>query len=63
MSPAGKAEIVNHVESQSKHKREVLMELGIPRSTYYRCGKDPGRGEEELPGTESLLTRNAGYWQ
>ena len=44
MSPAGKAEIVNHVESQSKHKREVLMELGIPRSTYYRWRKGPRKG-------------------
>jgi putative transposase len=49
MSPAEKAEIVNHVESQSRHKREVLMELGIPRSTYYRWRKGPGKGGRRTP--------------
>jgi len=49
MSPAEKAEIVNHVESQSRHKREVLMELGIPRSTYYRWRKGPEEGGRRTP--------------
>ena len=49
MSPAGKTEIVNHVESQSRHKREVLMDLGIPRSTYYRWRKGPGKRGRRNP--------------
>jgi len=49
MSPAEKDEIVNHVESQSRHKREVLMELGIPRSTYYRWREGPEKGKRRTP--------------
>jgi putative transposase len=49
MSPAEKAEIVNHVESQSGRRRKVLMELGIPRSTYYRWRKGPGKRERRTP--------------
>ena len=49
MSPAEKAEIVNHVESQSRHKRKVLMELGVPHSTYYRWRKGPEKGERRTP--------------
>jgi len=49
MSPAEKAEIVNHVESQSRRRWKVLMELGIPRSTYYRWRKGPGKGERRTP--------------
>ena len=49
MSPAEKAEIVNHVESQSGRRRKVLMELGIPRSTYYRWRKGPGKGGRRTP--------------
>jgi putative transposase len=49
MSPAEKAEIVNHVESQFRRRRKVLMELGIPRSTYYRWRKGSGKGERRTP--------------
>ena len=36
MSAGDKAVIVAKVENQSGHKRKVLAELGISRSTYYR---------------------------
>jgi putative transposase len=36
MSPVGKATILAQVESQSRGKRQVLAELAVPRSTYYR---------------------------
>ena len=36
MSPSEKADVVAQVEKQSKRKRKILAELGIPRSTYYR---------------------------
>ena len=36
MSPSEKADVVAQVEKQSKRKRKVLSEMGIPRSTYYR---------------------------
>jgi putative transposase len=49
MSPAEKAEIMNHVESQSGRKRKVLMELGVPRSTYYRWRKGSDKGERRTP--------------
>jgi putative transposase len=49
VSPAEKAEIVNHIEGQSGHKRKVLMELGVPHSTYYRWRKGPGKGERRAP--------------
>ena len=36
MSPAEKAIILAQVENQSKGKRQALMALGIPKSSYYR---------------------------
>jgi putative transposase len=36
MSPAEKVSIINRVESQPRRKRQELVELGIPKSTYYR---------------------------
>lgn len=36
MSPTEIADILSHVESRSRGKRQVLAALGIPRSTYYR---------------------------
>jgi putative transposase len=41
MSPAEKGSLLNQVESQSRGKRRVLKNLGIPKSTYYswRQGK------------------------
>jgi transposase InsO family protein len=49
MSPAEKAEIMNHVESQSGRKWKVLVELGVPRSTYYRWRKRPEKRERRTP--------------
>jgi transposase InsO family protein len=40
---------MNHVESLSGRKRKVLMELGVPRSTYYRWRKGPEKGESRTP--------------
>jgi len=45
MSPVEKATILAKVESQSRDKRQMLAELGVPRSTYYRWRQgqpDPG---------------------
>ena len=39
MSPAEKANILSRLESQSSCKRKLLLELGVPRSTYYRWRK------------------------
>jgi transposase InsO family protein len=36
MSPSEKGDILAQVENQSRRKRQVLAELGISRSTYYR---------------------------
>jgi putative transposase len=36
MSAGAKAIILAQVENQSRGKRQVLMELGIPKSSYYR---------------------------
>ena len=59
MSPVEKATILAQVESQSRRKRQALLELGIPRSTYYRWrqGQPESRNGED-PGTGSLLTKS-----
>ena len=47
MSLAEKAAILAQVESQSRGKRQMLANLGIPRSTYYRWRQgqpEPGNG-------------------
>ena len=36
MSAGDKAIILAQVENQSRGKRQVLMALGIPKSSYYR---------------------------
>ena len=36
MIPTEKVSIINQVESQSRRKRQILAELGIPKSSYYR---------------------------
>jgi transposase InsO family protein len=36
MSPSEKVDILAQVGNQSRRKRKMLAELGIPRSTYYR---------------------------
>jgi putative transposase len=49
MSPAEKTAILNQIESQSGCKRQVLAELGIPRSSYYRWRKGSETGERRIP--------------
>jgi len=36
MSPAEKADVLAQVECQPRRKRQMLVELGVSRSTYYR---------------------------
>ena len=36
MTHGEKADILSHVESKKKGKRQVLLKLGIPKSSYYR---------------------------
>jgi len=45
MSPIEKATVLAQVESQSRGKRQMLADMAIPRSTYYRWRRrhpDPG---------------------
>ena len=45
MSTVEKAQVLARVASSSVPKREVLSELGVPRSTYYRWRRGgEGRG-------------------
>lgn len=45
MSPSEKGDILARVENQSGYKRQVLAELGIPRSTYYRWRQGPNESQ------------------
>jgi putative transposase len=57
MSPAEKASILNRVECQSRRKRQVLAELGVPRSTYYRWRRSQrGAGKRRI--TWNQITPN-----
>ncbi len=50
MSAGDKAIILAQVESQSKGKRQALMALGIPKSSYYRwCQGQPDSGNRKRP--------------
>ncbi len=50
MSVGDKAMILVRVENQSRGKRQALMVLGIPRSSYYRWRRhQPGLGNRERP--------------
>ena len=49
MSPAEKADILSHLESQPRCKRKLLLELGVPRSTYYRWRKGSETGKRRAP--------------
>jgi transposase len=50
MSPAERAAILVQVESQSRCKRQALMALGVPKSTYYRWRQgQPGSGNRRRP--------------
>jgi len=45
MSPADKGDILAQIEKQFGNKRQALMTMGIPKSTYYRWrqGRDAGK--------------------
>ena len=47
MSPTEKANILAQVEGRSRCKRKLLLELGVPRSTYYRWRQ----GQPEIRST------------
>ena len=50
MSAGDKAIILAQVENQSRGKRQVLMALGIPKSSYYRWRQGrPDSGNRERP--------------
>jgi len=50
MSTAEKAIILAQVESQSEGKRQALMALGVPKSSYYRWrGRQPDSGNRKRP--------------
>ena len=36
MSPGERAAVLASVETMAGRKRQALLELGVPRSTYYR---------------------------
>ena len=45
MSASEKSRLLFKVDSSSRPKRQVLEELGIPKSTYYRWRKKLERNE------------------
>ena len=50
MSAGDKAIILAQVESESRGKRQALMALGIPKSSYYRWRqRQPDSGNRERP--------------
>ena len=48
MSPSEKKDVLIHVENQSGHKRKMLAELGIPRSTYYRWRQGQNKSKHRV---------------
>jgi len=51
MNTVEKADILRTVEIMSRHKRQVLLELGIARTTYYRwCRRQRNDGLESYSG-------------
>ena len=66
MNAPEKAEVVTKVSSSPLPKRKVLRELGISKSTYYRCSdaktnKDLRTDQEAIShhGTVLLFRKNA----
>ena len=55
MSLVEKIVIVNQVESQIGRKRQTLVSLEIPRSTYYRWRKEPDQGKGRKPWNRITL--------
>ena len=49
MSPAEKVSVLAQVETMTGHKRQALVELGVPKSTYYRWRKGPETGKRRTP--------------
>jgi putative transposase len=49
MSAGDKAMILAQVENQSRGKRQALMTMGIPRSTYYRWRQGQPKTSRERP--------------
>jgi putative transposase len=50
MSAGDKAIILAQVENKSRGKRQALMALGIPKSSYYRwCQEQPDSGNRKRP--------------
>jgi putative transposase len=56
MSPGERAAVLARVEVVAGHKRQALVELGVPRSTYYRwrqvqrcLGLEPHSGDSRRP--------------
>ena len=50
MSAGDKAIILAQVESRSRGKRQALMALGIPKSSYYRWRQgQPDSGNQKRP--------------
>jgi len=49
MSAGDKAMILAQVENQSRGKRQVLMTLGIPKSSYYRWRREQSSGNRKRP--------------
>ncbi len=49
MSPAEKVSVLAQVETMTGHKRQALVELGVPKSTYYRWRKGPEAGKRRTP--------------
>jgi len=68
MSTGDKAIILTQVENKSRGKRQALMALGIPKSSYYIGGDgamawSPTQETEEGRGTVSLRKKKTGYWR
>ena len=56
MSAADKAIILAQVEKQPRGKRQALMTLGIPKSSYYRwCRGQPDSGNRRRPWNRITL--------
>lgn len=50
MSPPEKDSVVAQVETMAGHKRKALLDLGMPRSTYYRWRHgNPGENKRQRP--------------
>ena len=56
MSARDKAIILAQVENKSRGKRQALMALGIPKSSYYRwCQGQPDSGNRKRPWNRITL--------